>query len=101
MAYICGNRGEGRAERIELTHPLRILCKSEAQTPQWDISMSRSVSSQGFGVKVWWVRGEVAEVASQPESLSSWLSSIAGFDFAVTVWIASWAVDIRSSEKQS
>lgn len=72
-------------ERVELTHPLRILCKSEAQTPQWDISMSTSVSSQGFGVKAWWVRGEVAEVASQPWNISCLLSSTAGLDSAIAV----------------
>ena len=101
VSYICGNNGEGRAERIELTHPLCILCKSEAQTPQWDISMSTSVSSQGFGVKAWWVKGEVAEVASQPKNMSFLFSSIAGLDFAITVWIASWAVDVRLREKES
>ncbi len=72
-------------ERIELTHPLRILCKSEAQTPQCDISMSTSVSCQDFGVKAWWVRGEVAEVASQPRNTSLLLSSIAGMDSAIAV----------------
>ena len=53
------------------THPLRKVCKSDAQTPQCDTAMSTSVSCQRFGVKACRVRAEVAELASQPEKLSS------------------------------
>lgn len=43
---------------------------SDAQTPQWVILMSTSVSAQGFGVKTRWVMGDVGEVACQPWKVS-------------------------------
>lgn len=70
-----------------LTHPLRKVCKSEAQTPQWVILMSTSVSSKGLGVKAWWVRGDVAEVASQPWKTSRLLSPTAGSGLALSILI--------------
>lgn len=61
-----GAEGEGG----KVTQPLRILWRSDAQTPQWVILMSTSVSAQGLGVKARCVRGEVGEVACQPWKVS-------------------------------
>ena len=52
------------------TQPLRILWRSDAQTPQWVILISTSVSAHGLGVKARCDRGEVGEVACQPWKVS-------------------------------